>query len=90
MASSPAKNSSDKMLLELIDSTQKEGGAHDQDTDFDVFEFRAKANDPNSEVAALCDHAKAIFAHNHNCVARPHHFERMRVGVGQKSRRRIA
>ena len=86
MASSPAKNSSDKMLLELIDSAQKQEGALDKDKDLDVFEFRAKANDPDSEVAAPCDHAKAIFAHNHNCVARPQGFERMREGVGQKSR----
>ncbi len=52
MASSPAqlKNSSDKLLLELIEFAQK--SAHDKDTDFDVFEFRAKANDPDSEVAA--------------------------------------
>ena len=86
MASSPAKNSSDKMLLELIESAQKQEGAHDKDKDFDVFEFRAKANDPDSEVAAPCDHVNAIFAHNHSCVAQPHRFERMRDSVGQKSR----
>ena len=64
MASSPAqlKNSSDKLLLELIEFAQK--SAHDKDTDFDVFEFRAKANDPDSEVAAPCDHATAICEHN--------------------------
>jgi hypothetical protein len=66
MASSPANNSSDRVLLELIDSTQKQRGANDKDKDFHVFEFRAKANDPDSEVAAPCDHAKAFFAHNHN------------------------
>ena len=48
MASSPAqlKNSSDKLLLELIEFAQK--SAHDKD--LDVFEFRTKANDPDSEV----------------------------------------
>ena len=73
MASSPAqlKNSSDKLLLELIEFAQK--SAHDKD--FDVFEFRTKANDPDSEVAAPCDHATVFCA---RCVARPQHFERMR------------
>lgn len=79
MAAGPAqlKNSSDKLLLELIEFAQK------SDKDLDVFEFRMKANDPDSEVAAPCDHATVFCA---RCVARRHRFERMREGVGQKSR----